>query len=112
MRFLLLLASAAVAAVVVSSAAKAEDPGYALYMQWDDTDLRLEACKDRAEETLRAARFREDVTRTDNSVYARRNGGYTAGVRCIEPKKMVFFVISGPRGAVASKYLDEIVKGF
>jgi hypothetical protein len=111
MRLTIVLALAATAALFVGSA-KAEDPGYALYMQWDDTDLRLEACKDHAEEALRAAAFREDVTRTDNSVYARRRGGYTAGVRCVEPKKMVFFVISGPRGSVASKYLDEIVKGF
>jgi len=111
MRFSLLLAVAATAALFVG-VAKAEDPGYALYMQWDDTDLRLEACKNHAEAALRAAAFRDDVSRTDNSVYARRRGGYTAGVRCVEPKKIVFFVISGPQGSLASKYLDEIVKGF
>lgn len=105
---------AAVAVVAVSFAAppaKAQT-GYALYMQWDDTDLQLERCKDRAEDALRNARFRDDLTRTENSVYARRDGGYTAGVRCVEPKKMVIYVISGPKGAVASRYLDEIVKGF
>ena len=33
--------------------------------------------------------------------YARRAGGYSAGVRCVEPKKMVIYVISGPKGAAA-----------
>ncbi len=110
MRYFVMVALAALA-VLVAAPVMAQ-VGYALYMQWDDTDLRLEPCKDHAAEALRGARFTEDLTRTENSVYARRDGGYTAGVRCVEPKKMVIYVISGPKGAIASRYLDEIVKGF
>ena len=110
MRIPVVLATAAIAAFAAVPAMA--QVGYALYMQWDDTELALARCKDHAEDALRTAKFTEDVTRTENSVYARREGGYTAGVRCVEPKKMVIYVISGPKGAVASKYLDEIVKGF
>ena len=109
MKLPVLLAAAVIAGWAAPAAAQV---GYALYMQWDDTDLSLARCKDHAEDALRDARFVEDVTRTENSVYARRSGGYTAGVRCVEPKKMVIYVISGPKGAVASRYLDDIVKGF
>ena len=112
MRFSVTLAAVTAAATLLIAPAAKAQLGYALYMQWDDTDLRLETCKDHAEEALREARFTEDVTRTDNSVYARHSGGYTAGLRCVEPKKMIFFVISGPKGNIASRYLDDIVKGF
>jgi hypothetical protein len=86
--------------------------GYALYTQWDDTKLGLAACKDKGERALHAASFKTDTERTANSVYARRAGGYTAGIRCVESKQMVIFVISGPQGSIASKYLDEIVHKF
>ena len=110
MRFFAAFVLAALAAVV--AAPVMAQVGYALYMQWDDTDLKLDSCKEHAEDALRGARFNEDLTRTENSVYARRSGGYSAGVRCVEPKQMVIYVISGPSGDVASRYLDEIVKGF
>jgi hypothetical protein len=110
MRFSAVFALAALAAVVASPVMA--QIGYALYMQWDDTELPLELCKEHAEGALRSARFTEDLTHTENSVYARHSGGYSAGVRCVEPKKMVIYVISGPKGDVASSYLDDIVKGF
>ena len=88
------------------------EEGYALYTQWDDTKLDLSACKDNAERALRAASFKTDIARTANSVYARRAGGYTAGIRCVESKQMVIFVISGPVGSVTSKYLNEIAHEF
>ena len=110
MRFSAVIAVAALAAVV--PAPVMAQLGYALYMQWDDTELPLDLCKQHAEGALRNARFTEDLTRTENSVYARRDGGYSAGVRCVEPKKMVIYVISGPKGDVASRYLDDIVNGF
>jgi hypothetical protein len=85
--------------------------GYALYTQWDDTKLNLTACQDNAERALHAASFKADTARTKTSVYARR-AGYTAAIRCVESKQMVIFVISGPEGPVASKYLDEIANKF
>ncbi len=98
-------------AVLAVRPAWAEE-GYALYMQWDDTKLSLSACKDNAERALRAALFKTDIARTANSVYARRTGSYTAGIRCVESKQMVIFVISGPVGSIASKYLNEIAHEF
>jgi len=110
MRFTGLFAAALLAGVAATPVMA--QVGYALYMQWDDTELPLELCKEHGEGALRGARFTEDLIHTENSVYARRAGGYSAGVRCVEPKKMVIYVISGPKGDVASRYLDDIVKGF
>jgi hypothetical protein len=106
-----ILAVAALALFAAPSA-RGEDVGYAMYTQWDDIELDQDACKDHAVDALRRASFTADVTRTENSIYARRSGAYTAAVRCIASKKMVFFVISGPKGAITSKYLDELVSKF
>ena len=104
------VAGVALALLAVRPAGAAE--GYALYTQWDDTKLDLAACQDHAERALHAVAFKADTARTKNSVYARRAGGYTAGIRCVESKQMVIFVISGPQSSLASKYLDEIAQKF
>jgi hypothetical protein len=105
-------AVAAIGLALLSVRPAGAEEGYSLYTQWDDTKLNVSACKDNAERALRAALFKDDIARTANSVYARRAGGYTAGIRCVESKKMVIFVISGPVGSTTSKYLDEIAHEF
>jgi len=107
-----LIASLTALAIVAATAPAWAQAGYALYTQWDDTTYDQNTCKQHGEQALRGASFSEDITVTENSVYGRHNGGYTAGVRCVSSKQMVFFVISGPSGNLSSKYLDDIVKHF
>jgi hypothetical protein len=110
--FVALTATAAIATAAVTTIPALAQTGYALYTQWDDTTFDQNTCKQHGEQALRGAQFSEDITITENSVYGRHGGGYTAGVRCVSSKQMVFFVISGPSGNSASKYLDDIVKHF
>ena len=86
--------------------------GYAMYTQWNDTTLNLADCKRHGELALRNSGFSRDFTVTRNSVYGRREGGYTAAIRCITSKEIVFFVISGPKGSLSSQYLKEIVGNY
>lgn len=99
------------AASLVSTPVSAQD-GYALYTQWEDTTLDQAGCKRAAERALRRSSFTDDFLITENSVDGRRKGDYTAAVRCVSSKQMVFFVISGPKGSLTSKYIDELVKNY
>ncbi len=110
MQFRFLCVTIALAAAG-SVQARAQE-GYALYTQWDDTALDQSECKKSGEQALRRAGFTDDFAITENAAYGRRKGGYTASVRCISSKKMVFYVISGPQGDLSSKYLEEIVKNY
>jgi hypothetical protein len=105
-----MLAAAAVATFAATPAVG--QLGYALYTQWNDTTLPLADCKRRGERALRKAGFSDDFVTTSNSVYGRRKGGYTAAARCVTSKKFVFFAISGPKGDLSSKYLNEIAKNY
>lgn len=90
----------------------AAQTGYALYTEWQEAKLDLATCKRKAEYALRNASFTQDLSTAEFSVYARREGGYTVGIRCIPDKEIVFFVISGPDGTVANKHLDLVIDNF
>jgi hypothetical protein len=96
-----------VVAGLVSTAAFA---GPSMTTKWNTTNLNLERCKQRAEDALREAGFRS-VKVLQYSVFAER-GDYSAMVRCITDKEVVFFVVSGPQVERTSRYVDEIGDGF
>jgi hypothetical protein len=76
---------------------------------WQDTDLSLSDCLDRAENAIRDAGFKT-LSHTD---YARHGlkGEYTAQVRCASDKGFVFFVIAGPTDQTG-KYLKAVKDAF
>jgi hypothetical protein len=106
------LAGFALATAAAVPAPAIAQVGYALYTQWDDTSLSLVECKRHGEIALRDSGFRNDLTVTSNSVLARHSGGYTAAVRCVESKHMVFFVVSGPKGSLTQDYISRIAKNY
>ena len=84
--------------------------GPSMSTKWNTTTLSLERCKDRAEDSMREARFK-GVKVLQYSVFGER-GDYSAMIRCATEKGVVFFVIAGPQVDRANRYVDEISEGF
>ena len=98
----------AIAMTFLGSAAALAGPS--MSTKWNTTTLTLERCKDRAEDSMREARFR-NVKVLQYSVFGER-GDYSGMIRCATEKGVVFFVIAGPQVERANRYVDEISEGF
>ena len=97
----------ALTACLVSTVAIA---GPSMSTKWNNTDLSLERCKQRAERALKDANF-TGVKVLNYSVFAER-GDYSAMVRCATDKTMVFFAVAGPDVERCNRYVDDIGDGF
>lgn len=79
--------------------------------RWEETDLDFEACRARMAVVVRQGGFTKNVTVNPSSIYAER-GNYTALVRCLKDKGVVFFVVAGPDTKTAERYNDLIADKF
>jgi len=74
------------------------NPAYAIppaiITSWQETLLSERQCLQRAEIALRDAGFSDSFDIVQQSVFGNR-GEYTASIRCIPDKEMVFFVVVG-----------------
>ena len=98
----------AAAMTLMSGAAALAGPS--MSTKWNTTTLSLERCKDRAEDSLRDARFRS-VKVLQYSVFGERRD-YSAMIRCATEKGVVFFVVAGPQVERTNRYVDEVSEGF
>ncbi len=98
-----------VALVAMPVVAAAESPS--MTSRWEDTDLDFEACRARMAVAVRQGGFTKNVTVNPSSIYAER-GNYTALVRCLKDKGVVFFAVAGPDTKTAERYNDGIADKF
>lgn len=63
---------------------------------WQETALNQADCVRRGENAMRDAGMTQNFQAFRESIYGEQ-GQYTAAVRCLNGKGIVFFVVSGPR---------------
>jgi hypothetical protein len=78
---------------------------------WQDTPLDLSACVRQAELALHDAGMTKNTQTLRESVYGEQ-GPYTAAIRCLAGKGIVFMVVSGPRQDRASQYIGMLKSKF
>jgi hypothetical protein len=91
-------------ALVMSGAASAAP---AMSTIWQETSLDLPECVRHAELALYDAGMTYNSQTLKESVYGEL-GGYTASIRCLAGKGVVFIVVSGPRRDRASQLVGTI----
>jgi hypothetical protein len=75
------------------------------------TTLELSDCLKRGEAIMREAGLTRNLQVLQVTVYGEQ-GEYTASVRCVPGKEMVFFVVAGPRPDRASKFMADLRSKF
>jgi hypothetical protein len=103
---LLVLALVPASGLIATSATSAAP---AMSTIWQETALDLEACVRHAELALYDAQMTKNAQTLRESVYGEQ-GAYTASIRCLTGKGIVFIVVAGPRQDRASE-LVGLLKG-
>jgi hypothetical protein len=98
---LLIAVSGLLATISVATA------GPAMSTIWQETDLELNDCVKRAEGAMRDAGLTKNEQTLRESVYGEQ-GAYTASIRCLNGKGIVFIVVSGPRQDRASELIGML----
>jgi hypothetical protein len=78
---------------------------------WQDTTLDLGACVKQAELALHDAGMTKNAQSLRESAYGEQ-GPYTAAIRCLTGKGIVFMVVSGPRQDRAVQYIGMLKSKF
>lgn len=71
------------------------------------TSLDLAECLKRGEAIMREAGLTRNLQVLQVTVYGEQ-GDYTASVRCVPGKDMVFFAVAGPRPDRASRFMADL----
>jgi hypothetical protein len=95
------------AAVLAATSAQA---GPAVTTQWTETTLTQEECLERAENAVGKAGFGQ-LERVGQSRFGTR-GDYTASIRCVADKNLVFFVVAGPSRDQAPRLMKGLYESF
>ena len=82
-----------------------------LSTSWQDTTLTERECISRAELAMRDAGFSRNLEFVGQSVFGDR-GDYSASVRCITSRGIVFFLAAGPDPNQATIYQELISSYF
>ena len=85
--------------------------GPAMSTIWQETRLELPDCVKRAEDAMREAGLTRNTQTLRESVYGEQ-GAYTASIRCLSGKGVVFIVVSGPRQDRASQFIGTLKSWF
>lgn len=93
--------SLGLAAIALALACGVTQAGPAMTTFWQPTSLELTDCVQRGEAAIREAGMTENFQTFRESIYGER-GPYTAAIRCLSGKGVVFFAVSGPRPDRAS----------
>ena len=96
-------------ALLVATATTSAGP--AMSTIWQETGLELNDCVMRAESAMRDAGLTKNAQTLHESVYGEQ-GAYTASVRCLSGKGIVFIVVSGPRQDRASQFIGVLKSRF
>jgi hypothetical protein len=104
-RSLPLIFAGAVLAVSAASAAPA------MSTIWQETDLDLTDCVKQAEAAMHDAGMTKNAQTLHESVYGEQ-GLYTASIRCLSGKGVVFIVVSGPRQDRAVQFVGALKSRF
>src|SRR5581483_1957777 len=96
----------ALASLAALTAAGAAFGGPSMAARITQTTLDLEACKLRAQDVAKQAKFKVSKV-LEFSVYAETES-YGMIVRCAPEKGVVFFSVAGPRMERATSYVNEI----
>jgi hypothetical protein len=107
MRSIALPLSAAFAALMPTMA----HAGVGMSTSWENTALTEQQCLQRAEMALRSSGFTENFELVGQSVFG-DTSDYTATIRCIETKKIAFFVVAGPDSDQANRLRETIINRF
>ena len=78
---------------------------------WQETPLDLDACVKQAELALHDAGMTKNAQTLRESVYGDQ-GLYTASIRCLSGKNIVFIVVAGPRQDRASQLVGVLKSRF
>ena len=97
------IAAAIFASMILTAAGHAET---IITTQWDDITFTQQECLTRAEKAIHEGDFK-NLPHTETTRHGTR-GQYTAAVRCLGDKKIVFFVVAGPEAHLTERYLDGI----
>lgn len=100
-----LFSTALTAGLVAAALPAAAGPSMSTGVQ--ATNLDLGDCLKRGEAIMREAGLTRNLQVLQLSVYGEQ-GDYTASVRCVPGKEMVFFVVAGPRPDRASKFMADL----
>lgn len=78
---------------------------------WQETDLDLTDCVKQAEAAMHDAGMTKNAQTLHESVYGEQ-GLYTASIRCLSGKGVVFIVVSGPRQDRAMQFVGALKSRF
>ena len=78
---------------------------------WLETSLDLAGCVRQAETALHDTGLTQNAQTLRESVYG-EYGPYTASIRCLSGKGIVFIVVSGPRQDRASQFVGVLKSKF
>jgi len=86
-------------------------PAPAMTTNWRSSSLSLQACKDRAAQKMRNGGLIKNLEVMTQSVFG-EEGDYTAQIRCVPDKKIVFFAVVGPKLDRAREHLKALFENF
>jgi hypothetical protein len=86
--------------------------GPSMSSAWLAITINQDACIKRGSQSVQDNSFNTRFEVLGNSSIYGERGEYTALVRCAADKGMVYFVVAGPQGDVASKQMNAIRDGF
>ena len=98
-------------AVAFAAAGTPAYSGPSLSSNWTSTTLDQGECMTRAERIVRQAGMSRGLEIVGQSVFG-RSGSYTAVVRCVSNKGIVFFFVAGPRLEQVKQHMNSIFEKF
>jgi hypothetical protein len=79
---------------------------------WLGITVDQDECVKKASAAVKKNSFNANFEVLGNSSIYGERGDYTALARCAADKNIVFFVVSGPKGALCSKHMNAIRDDF
>ncbi|CAN1209563.1 DUF3718 domain-containing protein [Tumidithrix helvetica PCC 7403] len=76
-----------------------------------DTNLSQDACVDNAGEAMRRAGFTEHFEYIGNGAFG-VSGRYSASIRCVTDRNIVFFAVAGPRNETTRALVVKLQRAF
>lgn len=74
--------------------------------KWQETELNKDACVSAAKQAIEQAGIFTDIVTVEESVFAQYQD-YTAAIRCIGEKGVIFFLVAGPPPPETGRQLRE-----
>jgi hypothetical protein len=98
-----------VGAFLIPSAAFAQYP--IIFNHIKSTNLSQSACVKNSGAAMRRAGFTQNFEFIGSGAFA-VNGRYSASIRCVTDRRVVFFAVAGPDNQTASELVEDLQKAF